>query len=458
MTNTVLETGKSSIQPAGDLLPSTSGIVLHSPVLYDFTVWLAFLGKENRFREKVLNLGRVATGESVLDVGCGTGTLAIAAKKRVGTAGIVHGVDASVEMLATAKKKATKAGVEVFFKSDVAEALPFPDAQFNVVLSTVMLHHLPQLGRLLVSSGNQPVNPRSPRSRLSRTGQAKGDRARGSTMRMILSLRSFLLALVVLATSTASFAQVGISVSFGPPALPVYEQPVCPGDGYLWTPGYWAYDDDGYYWVPGTWVEAPQVGFLWTPGYWGWGGNAFIFHEGYWGPQVGFYGGINYGFGYGGVGYEGGRWEGSRFSYNTYVTHVNTTIIHNTYNTTVTNVTETHVSYNGGTGGVEVRPTSQQESYANQHHVGPVASQAQHVQEARKNPPLRAAANQGKPPIAATVKPADFKTGAVSSKQAGGAYKPPPSNAARGKQLVHSSIWPPRAAVRQRAMASRILR
>ena len=254
-------------------------------------------------------------------------------------------------------------------------------------------------------------------------------------MRMILSLRSFLLALVVLVTSTASFAQVGISVSFGPPALPVYEQPLCPGDGYLWTPGYWAYDDDdGYYWVPGTWVEAPQVGFLWTPGYWGWGGNAFVFHEGYWGPQVGFYGGINYGYGYGGVGYEGGRWEGSRFSYNTYVTHVNTTIIHNTYNTTVTNVTETHVSYNGGTGGVEARPTPQQESYANQRHVGPVASQAQHVQEARKNPELRASANQGKPPIAATTKPADFKTGAVSSKQAGGAYKPPPSNAARGNE------------------------
>ena len=114
------------------------------------------------------------------------------------------------------------------------------------------------------------------------------------------------------------------------------------------------------------------------------------------------------------------------------MTHVNTTIIHNTYNTKVTNVTETHVSYNGGTGGIEARPTPQQESYAKQHHVGPVASQAQHVQEARKNPQLRASANQGKPPIAATVKPADFKTGAVSSKQAGGAYKPPPPNAARG--------------------------
>ena len=202
-------------------------------------------------------------------------------------------------------------------------------------------------------------------------------------MRTTVAIRSLLFSFVLLAFSHGAFAQigVGISVNFGPPALPVYEQPICPADGYLWTPGYWAYDDDdGYYWVPGTWVEAPQVGFLWTPGYWGWGGSAFLFHEGYWGPEVGFYGGINYGFGYGGVGYEGGRWEGGHFSYNTYVNHVNTTIIHNTYNTTVTNVSETHVSYNGGTGGVEARPTSQQESYANEHHVGPVAAQTQHVQ------------------------------------------------------------------------------
>ena len=117
--------------------------------------------------------------------------------------------------------------------------------------------------------------------------------------------------------------------------------------------------------------QAPEVGFLWTPGYWGWGGSAFFFHEGYWGPHVGFYGGINYGFGYGGIGYEGGRWEGGHFSYNTYVNHVNTTIIHNTYNTTiVNNVTENHVSYNGGTGGVG-RPTPQEESYANERHILP---------------------------------------------------------------------------------------
>jgi len=147
---------------------------------------------------------------------------------------------------------------------------------------------------------------------------------------------------------------------------------------------------------------------------------------------VGFYGGINYGFGYGGVGYEGGRWDGGHFSYNTYVNHVNTTIIHNTYNTTVTNVSETHVSYNGGTGGIEARPTAQQESYANEHHVGPVAAQTQHVQAARSNPELRASANQGKPPIAATAKPGDFKTGVVGTREAGGEYKAPPANGARG--------------------------
>jgi hypothetical protein len=219
-------------------------------------------------------------------------------------------------------------------------------------------------------------------------------------MRRTVAISSLLFSVVFLVLSHAAFAQVGvgISVNFGPPPLPVYEQPLCPVDGYLWTPGYWAYDDeDGYYWVPGTWVEAPQVGFLWTPAYWGWGGNAFFFHEGYWGPEVGFYGGINYGFGYGGVGYEGGRWEGNHFSYNTYVTQVNTTIIHNTYNTRVTNVSESHVSYSGGNGGVEAHPTSQQESYASQRHVGPVAAQTQHVQAARSNPQLRASANQGNP-------------------------------------------------------------
>jgi hypothetical protein len=248
-------------------------------------------------------------------------------------------------------------------------------------------------------------------------------------MRTKFAVRSLLFSLILLIFSGSAFAQIGIgiSVNFGPPPLPVYEQPLCPADGYIWTPGYWAYDPYyGYYWVPGTWIMAPQVGFLWTPGYWGWGGNAFFFHEGYWGPRVGFYGGINYGYGYGGLGYEGGRWQGGHFAYNTYVNRVNTTVIHNTYNTTiVNNTTVNHVSYNGGEGGIDRRPTPQEQSFANERHVPPVEAQTQHLQAARTNPELRASANHGVPPVAATAKPADFKSGAVPTKEAGGEYKAP---------------------------------
>jgi len=127
-----------------------------------------------------------------------------------------------------------------------------------------------------------------------------GTQARGlgmNTNRAVL--RWSILAIVILAFSVASFAQIGVGVSVrvGPPALPIYAQPICPGPGYMWTPGYWGWNDGaGYYWVPGTWVVAP-VGMLWTPGYWGWGGGLYAWHAGYWGPHVGFYGGINYGFG-----------------------------------------------------------------------------------------------------------------------------------------------------------------
>jgi len=243
----------------------------------------------------------------------------------------------------------------------------------------------------------------------------------------------FLVLAPVFAHSAFAQIDIGISVNFGPPAIPVYEQPILPSDGFLWTPGYWAYEGAyGYYWVPGTWVEPPEAGFLWTPGWWGWGGNGFFFHEGHWGQHVGFYGGINYGFGYGGFGYEGGRWDGGHFSYNTYVNHVDTTVIHNTYNTTVVNnVTLNRVSYNGGSGGIEAHATAQEESYANQRHLAPVAAQTQHLQAARSNPELRATANHGVPPIAASARPADLKTGVVPAKEAGGEYKAPPASSPR---------------------------
>lgn len=121
----------------------TSGLVLHRAALYDLTLWLLSRGRESAFREKVLRLARLSPGEQVLDVGCGTGTLAIAAKRQVGTTGTVYGVDASPEMLARANRKVRKAGVEIVLKNALVEALPFPDGRFDVVLSTVMLHHLP---------------------------------------------------------------------------------------------------------------------------------------------------------------------------------------------------------------------------------------------------------------------------------------------------------------------------
>lgn len=206
-------------------------------------------------------------------------------------------------------------------------------------------------------------------------------------------IRTLVFALVLLCISASSFAAVGVMITVAPPPLPVYEQPICPGDGYIWTPGYWAYGDDfdDYYWVPGTWVLAPAVGFFWTPAYWGWGGDRFVFYEGYWGPEVGFYGGINYGFGYFGEGFEGGRWDNGHFFYNRAVTNVNVTVIHNVYNTTVVNrVTENHVSYNGGDGGISARPTPQQEAVARARHIPPVSAQVQHVQQARANPQQRA--------------------------------------------------------------------
>jgi WXXGXW repeat (2 copies) len=272
------------------------------------------------------------------------------------------------------------------------------------------------------------------------------------------SLYRLLLALAVMTMCAQAFAQVVISVGFAPPALPVYEQPVCPAEGYMWVPGYWAYDPDyqDYYWVPGTWVLAPEPGLLWTPPYWGWNGTAFVFYDGYWGPQVGFYGGVVYGFGYFGTGYQGGHWQGNQFYYNRSVTNVNVTEIHNVYNTTVVNNTTTNVtrvSYNGGEGGTTARATPQEEAAAQARHVAPTAEQTQHVQAARNNPQLRASTNEGKPPIAATAKPAAFSgAGVVKAQQAGAPYHPPANRgtpaaskapAADASKATHPNELPP---------------
>jgi hypothetical protein len=257
----------------------------------------------------------------------------------------------------------------------------------------------------------------------------------------VAAVRSILFALMMMAIGSVASAQIGVQISIAPPALPVYEQPVCPGDGYIWTPGYWAYaEDGGYYWVPGTWIIAPEVGFLWTPGYWGWGNGFYAFHDGYWGPHVGFYGGISYGFGYFGNGYEGGRWDNGHFFYNRSVTNINVTNIHNVYNTTVINRTDNRVSFNGGNGGVEARPSAEETRFDSERHVGPVAAQRQHVEAARANPELRASANQGRPPIAATQRAGEFKgENVVAAKEAGGAYHAPENTGARNEAAEHTT-------------------
>lgn len=229
-------------------------------------------------------------------------------------------------------------------------------------------------------------------------------------MKNIAKACLFIMAVMLLAVTKIN-AQVsvgvGISATIGPPPLPVYVQPPCPVEGYLWEPGYWAYDDaDGdYYWVPGVWVAPPDFGLLWTPCYWGYSGNVYVFHEGYWGPQVGFYGGIDYGFGYFGSGFAGGRWEGRSFRYNTAVVNVNTTVIRNTYrdpgvinNRTVVN--NNRLSYNGP-GGVNVRPRPAELRAMRERHVRPTNEQLTHQQVARKDRNQFASVNHGRPTIAA---------------------------------------------------------
>lgn len=235
-------------------------------------------------------------------------------------------------------------------------------------------------------------------------------------------------------TSAPAQVAVGISVGIAPPELPVYEQPICPGDDYIWTPGFWAWDPgvEDYYWVPGTWVLAPVPGYLWTPGYWGWGGSGFVFTAGYWGPVVGFYGGINYGFGYFGHGYEGGRWEGGHFFYNRGVSNVNVTIIHNTYESRVRETSVSRVSFNGGNGGITARPTREEEVAVHERHIPPVAMQTQHIQEARGNRELRASVNHGAPPVAATARPNEFRgNGVVGTREAGAVHERPGDGAGR---------------------------
>ena len=218
------------------------------------------------------------------------------------------------------------------------------------------------------------------------------------------------LALAGLAMTVASDAQVICTGNASPPPeLPVYEQPPIPAPGYVWAPGYWGIGPVGYYWVPGTWVLPPTVGLLWTPGYWAWRDGIYVWSAGYWGPHVGFYGGVNYGYGYGGAGYEGGRWDNGVFIYNRTVNNFgNVTITHVYEKAVYVEPGASRVSFNGGSGGTTVRPTQEEQTAANEHHVAAIPSQLQHERTASENKALLASENHGTPAIAATAKPGEF--------------------------------------------------
>ncbi|HEY6457534.1 MAG TPA: YXWGXW repeat-containing protein [Steroidobacteraceae bacterium] len=216
--------------------------------------------------------------------------------------------------------------------------------------------------------------------------------------------------LILGAASTLSQAAVDINVAvnLAPPPIPVYDQPPLPAAGYLWTPGYWAWDGMDYYWVPGTWVQPPSSGMLWTPGYWGWRGGSYLWNAGYWGPEVGFYGGIDYGYGYGGSGYQGGYWHGGAFFYNRSVANFGRVNIVNVYSAPARHWGSSHVSFNGGEGGVRAQPTAHDRMAMGEHHAGLTSQQANHREQAQGMRELHASQNGGRPQILTTARAADF--------------------------------------------------
>jgi len=227
---------------------------------------------------------------------------------------------------------------------------------------------------------------------------------------------------VSFAATSSDNSEVATTAPSAPPELPDYQQPPAPGPGYLWTPGYWGYVPGDFFWVPGTWVLAPAPGLLWTPGYWGFGGGVFLWHAGYWGPHVGFYGGVDYGFGYGGVGFVGGVWDHDVYRYNTTVTNVDTTTIHDTYagqTTTTTDPTARHASYNGGNG-TTAQPTSVELAAAKEPHIPSTSEQITQAHFASTNRSLLASENGGHPSIAATTKAGEFNGKGVVAAQGSG--------------------------------------
>jgi YXWGXW repeat-containing protein len=236
---------------------------------------------------------------------------------------------------------------------------------------------------------------------------------------------------------------IGVSASIAPPLLPIYSQPPIPGPGYVWIPGAWAFDGAEFYWVPGYWALPPAADLLWTPGYWAWNDadDDYVFDAGYWGPTVGFYGGVDYGFGYPGAGYYGGYWRDHQFYYNRAVNNLGAARITTAFNRPVPAAPENRVSFNGGKGGTTVRPTPAELAMAREHHIAPTAAQVEHQQAASKMADLRFNANHGRPPIAAMQRPNEFHGAHVAAATAAAAAGA--ADATHAAALHHPAVRPP---------------
>jgi hypothetical protein len=237
-----------------------------------------------------------------------------------------------------------------------------------------------------------------------------------------------------------------ISVTLAPPPLPVYTQPPLPLDGDLWMPGYWAYGIEGYYWVPGVWVAPPAIGLLWTPGYWDWNGGIFVWRAGYWGPHVGFYGGVNYGFGYVGTGYAGGYWQNGALFYNRTVVNIGSARVVNIYRQPVPSVSVVATaSFHGGQGGTTARPTAAEQAAARESHQPPTAGQVQQEKWAGTQRDLLTSVNHGKPAITSTQKPAQRPDSSVVGERTAAQNKivaPRPADSRAGSTAASARTGP----------------
>ena len=187
---------------AGDAADiETKGLIGRGGWRYDLHVWLTdifmFRGKVRELRQKTVDLARIQPGETVLDVGCGTGTLVMKVARRVGRAGRVAGIDPATQQIARARSKAARRHLPIEFQIGVIEQLPFPDQTFDVVFSTLMMHHLPvplkrkglaEISRVLKPGGRLVIADFTHKKE--RQGQAARFHAGGSHMHDLVTIVS----------------------------------------------------------------------------------------------------------------------------------------------------------------------------------------------------------------------------------------------------------------------------